>query len=73
MPQKLKKIRRLEGGECRSYGFIQHLIFNYIWYKETEGPVMIIYVIKQKCEGPFQVADTERAQINTIVHKVLYK
>jgi len=27
------------------------------WYKETEGPILNICGIKQKCEGPFQVAD----------------
>jgi hypothetical protein len=43
------------------YGFTQHWIVNYLWYKETEGPITIIYGIKWKYEGPFQATDIERA------------
>jgi hypothetical protein len=31
-----------------------------------EGPVMIVYGIKQKCEEPFQVTDIETAKISTV-------
>ena len=44
IPQKLKIIgiiRRLESG----YGFL-HQIINYLRYKETQGPITIIYGIK---------------------------
>jgi hypothetical protein len=33
-------------------------------YKQTEGPITIVYGIKQKCEGPFQATDTEGAKIS---------
>lgn len=40
-----------------AYGFIQHGIINCLLHKEREGPIMIIYGLKWRCEGPFQVTD----------------
>jgi hypothetical protein len=36
------------------------LIFSYLWYQEMEGPIMIVYGIKWKCEESFQETDIER-------------
>jgi len=30
-----------------------------MWYTETEGPVVIIWGISSKCEGPFQRTDVK--------------
>jgi hypothetical protein len=34
------------------------------WYKETEGPILNIYFIKQKYEVPFQMTDISTASIS---------
>jgi len=40
---------------------MHHRIISSLWYKETEGPVTIIYDIKLKCQGASQVTDIETA------------
>jgi hypothetical protein len=54
------------------YGFIQHCIINYLWYKQTEGPNTIVYGIKLKCEEPFQVKDMNEPKVVQMT-KVLYE
>jgi hypothetical protein len=42
------------------------------WYKETEGPILNIYGIKRKCEGPFQVTEFEQpklVQMDKVLHQ----
>jgi hypothetical protein len=33
-------------------------------YKETEGPIMIVFSIICKCKGPFQVTNSKGAEIS---------
>ena len=47
-------------------------VISYLWCKEIDGPVMITYGIKWKCEGPFEATDIERAQIITTGQGVVY-
>jgi len=57
--------------EC-GFGFMQHWINNDLWYKVSEGPIMFVYGIKWKCEGPQQATDIEMAYssqtVQTAVH-----
>jgi len=39
----------------RGHGFIQHWIAICIKYKETEGPITLVFGVDFKCEEPFQV------------------
>jgi hypothetical protein len=48
----------------RGYDFIQDTIINYDIKKQDQLST-IVYSIKRKCEGPFQLKDIERAQIST--------
>lgn len=48
------------------YGFIKHMIINWLWYKDTEGPTAIVCGIKWKCEELFEELGTERSEINAI-------
>jgi hypothetical protein len=66
--QKLEIILGLEMWRKlkKGYGFIQYWIINHSWYKEMEGPVLIVYGIKKKCEGPFQVTDIETTKISAV-------
>ena len=41
------------------YGFMQHWINNDLGYKESEGPIVIVYGMKWKCEGPPEATDIE--------------
>lgn len=45
-----------------SFHFTQYWMVK--WYKETEGPILNIYCIKQKHEGPFQMTDILTASIS---------
>jgi len=48
-----------------------HRIINYLWYKETDRPIMIVYDITRKHEGLSQATDTEWAQIYLISQSVV--
>jgi hypothetical protein len=45
----------------RGHGFIRHWIANCVQYKETEGPITVVYGIKFKCEESFQASDIQAA------------
>jgi hypothetical protein len=45
----------------RGSSFTQQWATSYIRYGKLERPIIFIYGIKWKCEGPFQVTDIERA------------
>jgi hypothetical protein len=65
--QALVVISRLESGKSQRkvIALYNTGLLNCLWHKETEGPIMIVYGIKWKSEGPFQVTDIERV-ISTI-------
>jgi len=52
-------------------GFLQYWINNDLWYKESEGPIMIVYGIKWKCEGPQQATDIEVAYSSQTVQRAV--
>jgi len=56
----------------RRHGFIQHWIANCIQYKETEGPITLVYGVEFKCEEPFQVQRQKQPKLVQL-DKVLYK
>jgi hypothetical protein len=55
--QKLEINRRAATGKMKGcYDFVEHYI-SYLYYKETEVPLTILYGIKWMCEGCFQATD----------------
>ena len=52
------------------YRFI-HSIVNCLRYKETKGPITIVYSIKWKYEGPFQetLKESKLAQLDNVLYK----
>jgi len=64
---RLWKVWKLKCGNI----LMQHWIISHIWYKETEGPIMIVYVINRKCEWPFESSDIERSSTSTVGQGVI--
>jgi hypothetical protein len=59
-------LRRLENGESWCVVMASNNTGLYLWFRETERPIMTVYSIKWKCEGPFKVTDVATASISTI-------
>ena len=56
----------------RGHGLIQHWIANCIQYKETEGPITLVYGFEFKYEESFQVQRKKQPKVAQL-DKVLYK
>ena len=64
--QHLEILRRLENGESQSVVRASYNTGLYLWFRETERPIITVYSMKWKCEGPFKVTDIATASISTI-------
>lgn len=64
--QQLGTFRRLENGESWCVVMASYYTGLYLWFRGTERPIMTVYGIKWKCEGPFKVTDIATASISGI-------
>jgi len=64
--QQLEIFRMLENCESRSVVMASYNTGLYLWFRETERPIITVYGIKWKCEGPFKVTDIATASLSRI-------
>ena len=58
-----QQLEILENGESQSVVMDSYSTGLYLWFRETERPIITVYGIKWKCEGTFKVTDTAEPQL----------